>query len=103
MRAQSHPRDRVRMPGQGQQILPTLDVVDPDIAAIAADGNGVWLAQGNARVEGSAPMLGLYHFDGLTRTRYEDDVEVLDVAAATDGTVWHLADQEPYVLRPLEL
>jgi hypothetical protein len=71
--------------------------------AIAADRNGVWLAQGYALVEGSEPMLGLYRFDGLAWARYVDDVEVLDVAVATDGTVWYLADQEPYVLRPLGL
>ena len=47
-------------------------------------------------------MLGLYHFDGLTWTRYVDEAEVFDVAVATDGTVWYMADQEPHVLRPLE-
>lgn len=70
--------------------------------AIAADSDGVWLAQGYALVEGSEPMLGLYHFDGLAWTRYLEEVEVLDVAISPDGTVWYMTDQEPYILRPLE-
>jgi hypothetical protein len=85
----------------------TWDVYDEDLPdgspfAIATDSEGVWLAQGYALLEGSKPMLGLYHFDGLAWTHYLEEVEVLDVAIAPDGTVWYMADQEPYVLRPLE-
>lgn len=87
----------------GQWSVYDEDLPDGRPFAIAADGDGVWLAQGYAHVEGSEPMLGLYHFDGLVWTRYVDGVEVLEVAVTPDGTVWYMTDQEPYVLRPLEL
>ena len=67
----------------------------PDIHpfAIAADGDGVWIAQGNALVEGVEPMSGVYHFDGHTWNHYLIGVDVSDVAVALDGTVWYMADR----------
>ena len=88
-----------RDPATGDWKVYDEDLPDAYPLAMAATNDGVWLAQGSALAEGTRPIAGLFHFDGVTWTHHPSS-EVRGLAAASDGTVWFVT--ETGVLRQVE-
>lgn len=73
--------------GAGEWTVHESDIPAGPVRAMAGDGEAVWLATFGDDDQ-------LWRFDGNTGTRLttEPGAEILDVAVASDGTVWYVAD-----------
>jgi hypothetical protein len=67
---------------------------------MAADDEGVWLAQGGGLIELMMEFDGLVHFDGENWSQYLPGTKVEDVAVAPNGMIWYMTWDDD-VLRKL--